>query len=79
MLILGLGGGWGEVTLGDFREGMASKPDAEGDTETQTDRGPGRIFSKTHQFSDVWSSKYEAAVDFEKGEELGGGKRGGKV
>lgn len=57
---------------------MASKPGAEGDTETHTDRGPGRIFSETHQFSDVWSSKYEAAVDFEIGEELRGGERGKK-
>jgi len=46
----------------------------------QTGEQVGGLFSKTHRFSDVWSSKREAAVGFETGEELGEGKkRGGKT
>lgn len=52
--------------------GMACKADAERRTEGE---GPGRIFSKTHQFSDVRSSKYEAVMEFEKGELKGGKKK----
>lgn len=68
MLRAGGGGGSRWVTAA----GMACKADAERRTEGE---GPGRIFSKTHQFSDVRSSKYEAVMEFEKGELKGGKKK----